>query len=83
MTSEQIKNMIESGLAGAEVRVRGDGSHFEAVVVSEVFSGESMVQRHQRVYACLGNAMQDEIHALSIRAYTPEQWASVSRLQSF
>jgi len=82
MTSEQIKSMIEAGLAGAEVQVRGDGSHFEAVVISEAFSGMTMVQQHQRVYQCLGDSMQGAIHALSIRAYTPEKWATVSHLQS-
>ncbi len=81
MTNEQIQKMIEAGLPGAEVRVRGDGTHFEAVVVSEAFSGLSMVQQHQRVYACLGDSMQGAIHALSLRTYTPEKWASVSRLQ--
>ena len=74
--------MIETGLACAEVQVRGDGSHFEAIVVSEAFAGLSMVQQHQRVYACLGDGMQGAIHALSMRTYTPEKWAAVSGLQS-
>ena len=82
MTSEQIKNLIETGLPGAEVQVRGDGSHFEAVVVSDAFAGLSMVQQHQRVYACLGDGMQGAIHALSMRTYTPEKWAAISGLQS-
>jgi acid stress-induced BolA-like protein IbaG/YrbA len=75
MQPEQIKQMIEQGLAGARVSVAGDGQHFEAVVVSDVFAGKSMVQQHQLVYQVLGDKMKADIHALSLRTYTPEQWA--------
>ena len=54
--------------------VDGDGRHFDAVVVSEEFAGRSRVQRHQRVYQTMGNRMREEIHALSIRTYTPQEW---------
>ena len=75
MEPEQIKHIIEQGLAGASASVSGDGQHFEAVVVSEAFANKSMVQQHKLVYQALGNKMQGEIHALSLRTYTPEQWA--------
>ncbi|MEE8211184.1 MAG: BolA/IbaG family iron-sulfur metabolism protein [Acidiferrobacterales bacterium] len=74
MQPEQIRQMIEQGLAGARVSVAGDGQHFEAVVVSDVFAGKSMVQQHQLVYQVLGDKMKADIHALSLRTYTPEQW---------
>lgn len=74
MQSEQIKQMIEQGLAGARVSVSGDGQHFEAIVVSEAFANKTMVQQHQLVYKTLGDKMRGEIHALSLRTYTPEQW---------
>lgn len=74
MQSEQIKQMIEQGLTGARVSVSGDGQHFEAVVVSEAFANKTMVQQHQLVYKTLGDKMRGEIHALSLRTYTPEQW---------
>lgn len=74
MQSEQIKQMIEQGLVGACVSVSGDGQHFEAVVVSEAFANKTMVQQHQLVYKTLGDKMRGEIHALSLRTYTPEQW---------
>lgn len=59
-----------AGHAGA----RSGGGHFRVVIVSPAFRGKTPVQRHQAVYAALGNAMQSEIHALAIRALTPEEW---------
>ena len=52
----------------------GDGQHFQALVVSPAFAGKSRVQRHQLVYAALGERMREEIHALSMRTLTPEEW---------
>jgi acid stress-induced BolA-like protein IbaG/YrbA len=72
---DQIKSWIQEGLVCAHVEVRGDGQHFEAVIVSPAFSGKSRVQRHQLVYAALGDRMRAEIHALSMQTYTPEDWA--------
>ncbi len=74
---EQIRQLIETGLPGAEVRVEGeDGAHFEAVVIAPQFAGKGMVQRHQAVYATLGDRMQTgEIHALALKTYTPGEWA--------
>lgn len=74
MDSDQIREMIESGISTSLVKVDGDGVHFEAVVVSEEFRGKSPVARHKLVYGALGDAMGDEIHALSIKAYTADQW---------
>jgi acid stress-induced BolA-like protein IbaG/YrbA len=72
---DEIKSWIEGGLACEHVEVRGDGRHFEAVVVSAAFRGRSRVQQHQLVYAALGSRMQADIHALSMQTYTPEDWA--------
>jgi len=74
---DQIKGWIEGGLPCEHVEVRGDGHHFEAVIVSAAFSGKSRVQRHQLVYAALGSRMHAEIHALSMQTYTPEDWAAI------
>jgi len=75
MNSEQIRQMIETGLPGCEARVAGeDGSHFEAVVISLDFAGKSMLEQHRMVYATLGDSFQSALHALSLRTYTPEQW---------
>lgn len=75
MQTEAIKQLIESGIPDAQITITGDGSHFDAVVVSEAFQGKSMVQQHQLVYATLGGRMESgEIHALALKTFTPEQW---------
>ncbi len=74
METEQIRLLIQAGLPEAHVEVDGDGRHFSAIVVSELFSGKLMVQQHQLVYRSLGDRVGTEIHALSIRTYTPDQW---------
>ena len=74
VTPESVKAGIEAGLAGAHVEVAGDGQHFQALVVCDAFAGRSRVQRHQMVYAALGERMREEIHALSMRTLTPEEW---------
>lgn len=61
------------------VQVVGDGQHFEAIIVSNEFAGKSRVQQHQIVYRALGDRMKSEIHALSMKTFTPEQWAEVKQ----
>jgi acid stress-induced BolA-like protein IbaG/YrbA len=76
VTPESIRENIARGMNTEYLSVVGDGQHFEAVVVSDAFSGKSRVQRHQLVYQTLGNRMRGEIHALSMKTYTPEEWQS-------
>lgn len=73
-TPESIRKGIESGLDCTHVEVDGDGQHFQAVIVSTAFAGKSRVQRHQLVYGALGERMREEIHALSMRTLTPDEW---------
>jgi acid stress-induced BolA-like protein IbaG/YrbA len=74
VTAEDIKHYIENGLECDYVQVDGDGRHFEAVIVSPAFRGKGMVEQHQMVYRALGDRMREEIHALSMKTLTPEQW---------
>lgn len=74
VTPESIKHNIEHGMQTAYLTVTGDGAHFEAIVVSDEFAGKSRVQRHQRVYQTLGDRMREEIHALSMKTFTPQEW---------
>jgi acid stress-induced BolA-like protein IbaG/YrbA len=74
MQPEEIQTMIQRGFPDAEVRVSGDGRHFDAVVVSQAFAGKSLLEQHRLVYATLGDKMGGDIHALTIRTYTPEEW---------
>ena len=76
VSPESIKQGIEAGLACEHVEVVGDGQHFQALVVARGFEGKSRVQRHQLVYAALGERMREEIHALSMRTLTPSEWQS-------
>lgn len=75
---DQIKRYIEDGLQCDVVRVVGDGHHFEAIIVSPQFRGKSRVQQHQLVYRILGDRMREEIHALSMQTFTPEDWDATS-----
>jgi len=80
MDEEEIKRRIEEAIPGSAVRVEGDGRHFQAVVVSTVFAGKSRLQQHRVVYDALGSSFDTEaLHALSVKTYTPEQWATASR----
>ncbi|MGH8495349.1 MAG: BolA family protein [Gammaproteobacteria bacterium] len=80
MQSDDIAHLIEAGLAGASATVRSDDdTHFEAVVISPDFAGKRPLQRHQMVYATLGDRLGGDIHALSIRACTPEEWAKAGQ----
>lgn len=74
MDPKLIKQYIEDGLQCDFVDVTGDGRHFEAVIVSPLFRGKPKVRQHQLVYAALGDRMREDIHALSMKTLTPEEW---------
>jgi acid stress-induced BolA-like protein IbaG/YrbA len=78
-TAESIREAIAAGLDCTHVDVRGDGHHWEALIVSAVFSGLPRVRAHQLVYAALGERMREEIHALSMTTLTPAQWAAMQK----
>ncbi len=74
MTPEQIQSMLEKNLAGCTAQVASpDNTHFEATVISDDFAGKRPLQRHQMVYAALGDKIGGDIHALSIKALTPAE----------
>ncbi|GAA0517014.1 BolA family transcriptional regulator [Pigmentiphaga sp. GD03639] len=73
-TPEQVRQYILDGLPCEHVDVQGDGQHFEAVIVSAEFAGKRPIARHQLVYAALGERMREEIHALSMRTLTPQEF---------
>ncbi len=79
LSAQQLEAYITQNLACEFIKVLGDdGTHFESVIVSNAFVGKSMVQQHQLVYAALGDRMRSEIHALSMKTFTPEQWQKQS-----
>jgi acid stress-induced BolA-like protein IbaG/YrbA len=80
MNPQQVADLIQRGLEGSRAAVTSaDNVHFEAVVIAPAFAGKRPVQRHQLVYATLGASMGNEIHALALSVYTPEEYASRSR----
>jgi acid stress-induced BolA-like protein IbaG/YrbA len=74
METEAVAQLIRSGLPGAEVEVSGDGSHFDAIVVSEAFEGLSPIKKQRLVMDAVKDQIASgELHALSIKTLTPAQ----------
>ena len=76
MTAEQLREFIRERLPCEHIEVSGDGRHFAAVIVSPEFREKTLVQRHQLVYSVLGDKMKREVHALSMKTLTPEDWSN-------
>ena len=75
MTAEELQAIIAAALPCEHLHVEGDGRHWYATLVSAEFEGKRLIQRHQRVYATLGDKIKtDEVHALSMKTYTPAEW---------
>ncbi len=75
LLASQIKDVIIKNLNCDFVEVKGDdGTHFEAIIVSGLFEDKSIIKQHQMVYKALGDMMRQEIHALSMKTLTPNQW---------
>jgi acid stress-induced BolA-like protein IbaG/YrbA len=77
MDAKEVESLIRQGIPDAHVEVRdttGGGDHFEALIVSTVFEGKGLVERHQTVYKALGDAMRVRVHALSLKTLTPAQY---------
>ena len=71
-----IEQSIREGLQCQHLEVTGDGAHFEAVIVSPEFANLPRVRQHQLVYRALGDRMREEIHALSMKTFSPDEWAA-------
>ena len=75
MTAQELQAIIGANLPCEHLQVEGDGRHWYATLVSAEFEGKRLIQRHQRVYATLGEQIKtDEVHALSMKTYTPAEW---------
>ena len=82
MNPEEVKKLIEAGLPDCQVTVTGDGSHFDATVVGEMFEGMSPVKKQQTVYGTVTEQITSgELHALTIKTYTPAEWEKAQKLQ--
>jgi acid stress-induced BolA-like protein IbaG/YrbA len=80
MNPSQVAQLIEAGLPDSRALVSSeDNVHFEAVVIAPAFAGKRPVQRHQLVYSTLGAAVGNEIHALALQVFTPDEYAGQGR----
>jgi acid stress-induced BolA-like protein IbaG/YrbA len=79
MTADQLKTLIAAGMVCDHIDLEGDGRHWYATIVSPAFEGKRPIARHQMVYATLGAKIyNDEVHALSMKTYTPTEWSALS-----
>lgn len=79
MTADQLKTIITAGMVCDHIDLEGDGRHWYATIVSSAFEGKRPIARHQMVYATLGTKIyNDEVHALSMKTYTPTEWSTLS-----
>jgi len=77
MPIHELQVLLDKGFPGATIQLdnpQGDGEHYQLLVVSDLFQGKSLVERHQMVYQALGDAMRGAVHALALKTYTPSQW---------
>ena len=82
MDPEEVRRLIALGQPDCEVMVKGDGSHFEAIVIGTIFAGKSLVKQQQLVYATVNDRIRSgELHALSIKTYTPVEWETARKLR--
>ena len=79
METSEIKQLIENGIENCQATVTGEGGKYEATVVSAAFEGLSMLKEHQLVYATVNAQIASgELHALTIKAYTPSEWEEMN-----
>ncbi|MFA0414391.1 BolA family iron metabolism protein IbaG [Vibrio renipiscarius] len=83
MDSAKVQQILNEALNLEELRVKGEGSHYEVIAVDACFEGMNRVKKQQTIYAPLMEYIQrNDIHAVSIKAYTPAEWARDKKLMS-
>lgn len=79
MDAQEVKQVIEQQLTGTQVIPTGEGCSFQVTVIGDLFAGLSAVKKQQLVYGCLTDQIANgSIHALGIKAYTPDQWQELN-----
>ncbi|MCX8049948.1 MAG: BolA family transcriptional regulator [Methylohalobius sp.] len=68
--------VVDESLAHLGHAQAGGAGHFSVIVVSSAFAGKTLIQRHQLVYQSLSDLMPSQIHALRIKAYTPDEFST-------
>ena len=75
-TASEVQQFIAQGIVCSHLTVEGDGRHFFATMVCADFEGQSRIARHQMVYRALGDRMKSQIHALSMKTFSPSEWSA-------
>jgi BolA protein len=70
---ESVEISDDSALHAGHAGAASGGGHFAVRIVSVKFHGKSMLERHRMVYQAVDDLIPAEIHALSIKALTPEE----------
>ncbi len=82
MEPKQVEDLIKAGLPDCEVTVKGDGSHFDATIVGDVFEGMSPVKKQQLVYKTVNEHITSgALHAFTMKTYTVAEWEKAKKLQ--
>ncbi|MCP5419188.1 MAG: BolA family transcriptional regulator [Gammaproteobacteria bacterium] len=73
LAPSELQIIDDSAAHAGHAGARSGGGHFNLLIVSDTFVGQSRLQRHRLVYQAVGDLMEHEIHALSIRALAPDE----------
>ncbi len=83
MDCTQLKEILDQALNLQEIHCKGEGSHYEVIAVDECFESMSRVKKQQLIYGPLMEYIKrNDVHAVSIKAFTPEEWARDKKLMS-
>ena len=75
MNSEDVTTLLEKTLSDCQIEVDSQGSHFNVLVVGDLFKGKRAVQRQQLIYAVLNESISSgAIHAVNMKLFTPQEW---------
>ena len=75
MTPDDVKALIEKGIPGSQAIISGEGCNLSATVISDQFEGKTMLAEQKMVFATVNHLISSgELHALAIKAFTPEEW---------
>merc|ERR1711970_979996 len=85
---QSVKSNLESNFSPTHLKImnesymhnvpKGSETHFKVLVVSKLFEGKTLIQRHRSVNSALSDQLSSGVHALSIVAKTPEEWSKMS-----
>lgn len=77
MQADDVAALVRNELPDCEIQVQNDGNHYLVVAIGDCFEGMSPVKKQQLIYAALNDQLAEgTIHALTIKAFTPAQWAA-------